>query len=113
MIFGYARFRRTARAWRYRVQITRRRSREDFLRVASGAKSDRPQLGRLPRQLNAGDVLMVTRLDRLARSTRDLLNVMAQIDAKAARFRSLATLGRHDDPARAADFDCAWRLGGI
>ena len=40
-------------------------------------------------QLEAGDVLMVTRLDRLARSTRDLLNTLAAITAKKAGFRSL------------------------
>jgi DNA invertase Pin-like site-specific DNA recombinase len=41
-------------------------------------------------QLDAGDVLFVTRLDRLARSTRDLLNIMATIAEKKAGFRSLA-----------------------
>jgi DNA invertase Pin-like site-specific DNA recombinase len=40
-------------------------------------------------QLAKGDVLMVTRLDRLARSTRDLLNTLAAITAKGAGFRSL------------------------
>ena len=40
-------------------------------------------------QLEAGDVLTVTRLDRLARSTRDLLNTLAAITAKKAGFRSL------------------------
>ena len=40
-------------------------------------------------QLAAGDVLMVTRLDRLARSTRDLLNTLAAIADKGAGFRSL------------------------
>jgi DNA invertase Pin-like site-specific DNA recombinase len=39
--------------------------------------------------LDAGDVLTVTRLDRLARSTRDLLNTLAAITAKKAGFRSL------------------------
>jgi DNA invertase Pin-like site-specific DNA recombinase len=39
--------------------------------------------------LQPGDVLMVTRLDRLARSTRDLLNTLAAITAKKAGFRSL------------------------
>jgi DNA invertase Pin-like site-specific DNA recombinase len=41
------------------------------------------------RQLAAGDVLLVTRLDRLARSTRDLLNILATIAEKKAGFRSL------------------------
>lgn len=40
--------------------------------------------------LVAGDVLLVTRLDRLARSTRDLLNVLAQVSDRGAGFRSLA-----------------------
>jgi DNA invertase Pin-like site-specific DNA recombinase len=39
--------------------------------------------------LDAGDVLTVTRLDRLARSTRDLLNTLAAITGKNAGFRSL------------------------
>jgi DNA invertase Pin-like site-specific DNA recombinase len=42
-----------------------------FREVASGVKTDRAQLRRLLDQLDTGDVVMVTRLDRLARSTRD------------------------------------------
>src|SRR5215831_18229385 len=49
-----------------------------FREVASGAKTDRPQLSRLVSELAAGDVVMVTRLDRLARSTRDLLNTLGR-----------------------------------
>src|ERR1700730_9593849 len=60
-----------------------------FREVASGAKTDRVQFRRLLDQLDAGDVLTVTRLDRLARSTRDLLNTLAAITAKKAGFRSL------------------------
>ena len=48
----------------------------------SGAKTDRAQLRRVIEALEPGDVLMVTRLDRLARSTRDLLNTLAAITAK-------------------------------
>jgi DNA invertase Pin-like site-specific DNA recombinase len=40
--------------------------------------------------LGAGDVLLVTRLDRLARSTRDLLNVLDQVGKAGAGFTSLA-----------------------
>jgi DNA invertase Pin-like site-specific DNA recombinase len=57
--------------------------------TTSGAKTDRAQLRRVLDQLDAGDVLVVTRLDRLARSTRDLLNTLAQIAGKKADFRSL------------------------
>ena len=60
-----------------------------FKEVASGAKTDRAQLHRLLNALDEGDVLLVTRLDRLARSTRDLLNTLAAIAGKKAGFRSL------------------------
>jgi DNA invertase Pin-like site-specific DNA recombinase len=61
-----------------------------FREVASGAKTDRAQLRKAIAALGAGDVLMVTRLDRLARSTRDLLNTLAAIADRKAGFRSLA-----------------------
>src|SRR3984885_4510071 len=61
-----------------------------FREVASGAKTDRSQLSRAIGALGAGDVLMVTRLDRLARSTRDLLNTLASMTDRGAGFRSLA-----------------------
>src|SRR5580704_13493424 len=71
-------------------QLTKAGCRKVFRDVhVSGAKTDRAQLRRLLDQLEADDVLMVTRLDRLARSTRDLLNVLATITAKKAGFRSL------------------------
>jgi len=60
-----------------------------YRETASGAKTDRAQLRRVLDQLDVGDVLMVTRLDRLARSTRDLLNILATIAEKKAGFRSL------------------------
>jgi DNA invertase Pin-like site-specific DNA recombinase len=55
----------------------------------SGAHSDRRELARVLRRLEPGDVLMVTRLDRLARSTRDLLNILDAIGKAGAGFRSL------------------------
>ena len=56
---------------------------------ASGAKSDSPELAKLMRRLEPDDVLVVTRLDRLARSTRDLLNLLAQVSEQGAGFKSL------------------------
>jgi DNA invertase Pin-like site-specific DNA recombinase len=56
----------------------------------SGAKTDRAELAKLLKRLGAGDVLMVTRLDRLARSTRDLLNILDTIAKAGAGFKSLA-----------------------
>jgi len=55
----------------------------------SGAKTDRPELAKLLRVLGPGDVVIVSRLDRLARSTRDLLNVLDAISKAGAGFRSL------------------------
>ena len=60
-----------------------------FREKVSGAARDRPQLARLLASLSPGDVVLVTRLDRLARSTRDLLNVLAAVAEKGAAFRSL------------------------
>jgi DNA invertase Pin-like site-specific DNA recombinase len=61
-----------------------------FAEKISGARSDRQQLSKAMAALKAGDVLLVTRLDRLARSTRDLLNVLDTIAKAGAGFRSLA-----------------------
>ena len=56
----------------------------------SGARRDRPELARLLDQLREGDVVVVTRLDRLARSTRDLLDVAELLKEAGAGLRSLA-----------------------
>jgi DNA invertase Pin-like site-specific DNA recombinase len=58
-------------------------------RRKSGAKTDRAALAKALAALASGDVLVVTRLDRLARSTRDLLNVLATVAEQGAGFRSL------------------------
>jgi DNA invertase Pin-like site-specific DNA recombinase len=55
----------------------------------SGAKTDRAELAKVTGRLEPGDVLVVTRLDRLARSTRDLLNVIDAVSERGAGFRSL------------------------
>jgi DNA invertase Pin-like site-specific DNA recombinase len=61
-----------------------------FREKASGAKTDRAQLAKVLAKIGEGDVLIVTRLDRLARSTRDLLNVLDTVTGKGAAFKSLA-----------------------
>jgi DNA invertase Pin-like site-specific DNA recombinase len=60
-----------------------------FAEKVSGAVTDRKALAKALAGLSAGDVLVVTRLDRLARSTRDLLNVLATVSERGAGFRSL------------------------
>ena len=57
---------------------------------ASGAQADRRELLRMLKDLAAGDVVTVTRIDRLARSTFDLFAIVKQIADAGARFQSLA-----------------------
>lgn len=57
---------------------------------ASGARSDRRELQRLLRVLAPGDTVVVTRIDRLARSTFDLFAIVKRIADAGAQFRSLA-----------------------
>ena len=61
-----------------------------FAEKMSGARRDRPALERCLGSLQPGDTVLVTKLDRLARSTRDLLNVLALIADYGASFRSLS-----------------------
>ncbi len=60
-----------------------------FKEKVTGAKTDRLELKRAMAAVQAGDVFIVTRLDRLARSTRDLLNVLAVLAHEGVGFRSL------------------------
>jgi DNA invertase Pin-like site-specific DNA recombinase len=60
-----------------------------FAEKQSGAKTDRAQLARALATLASGDTLVVCKLDRLARSTRDLLNTLDAIGKAGATFKSL------------------------
>ena len=61
-----------------------------FAEKVSGAVTDRKALAQAVKALGPSDVLLVTRLDRLARSTRDLLNILDGISKAGAKFKSLA-----------------------
>ena len=54
-----------------------------------GVRADRPQLAKLMAALDAGDILVVAKLDRLGRSTRELLELIERIGKVGAAFRSL------------------------
>jgi DNA invertase Pin-like site-specific DNA recombinase len=74
MKYGYARVSTDGQSVDAQMrQLTKAGCKKVFRETASGAKTDRSQLRKALDQLDARDVLMVTRLDRLARSTRDLL----------------------------------------
>ena len=90
MKYGYARVSTDGQSVAAQVeQLTQAGAEKVFREKASGAKTDRAQFRKALDALNEGDVLLVTRLDRLARSTRDLLNTLALIAEKKAGFRSL------------------------
>ena len=61
-----------------------------FAEKSSGTRTARPELERLIDQLRPGDVVVVTKYDRLSRSLQDLLTLVDRIRAAGAGFRSLA-----------------------
>lgn len=61
-----------------------------FAEKISGSRRERPELERLIDQLRPGDVIVVTKYDRLSRSLQDLLTIVDRIRAAGAGFRSLA-----------------------
>ena len=91
MIIGYARVSTDGQTLDAQQSALRAAGAERiFAEKISGAVTDRKALAKAIAALSHGDVLLVTRLDRLARSTRDLLNVLATISEKGAGFRSIA-----------------------
>lgn len=89
-VIGYARVSTDGQTFEAQ-QHTLRASGADriFAETASGARADRKELARALKALSPGDTLLVTRLDRLARSTRDLLNILDAVAKAKAGFRSL------------------------
>jgi len=60
-----------------------------FTEKVTGKKSDRPELLRMIDQLRDGDIVIISELTRLSRSTKDLFVIVEQIQAKGANIRSL------------------------
>jgi DNA invertase Pin-like site-specific DNA recombinase len=91
VIYGYARVSTSQQDHAAQVaQLEAAGAAKVFAEKVSGAKTDRCQLERAIAALDAGDVLLVTRIDRLARSARDLLNIIHDVQGRGASFRSLA-----------------------
>jgi DNA invertase Pin-like site-specific DNA recombinase len=92
-LYGYARVSTNGQALDAQVaQLEAAGCARIFREKVSGAKTDRAELKKLLRALRNGDLVLVTRLDRLARSTRDLLNILALVSDRSAGFRSLSDL---------------------
>jgi DNA invertase Pin-like site-specific DNA recombinase len=91
MIYGYARVSTDEQTLdTQRAKLTEGGAEKIFAEKESGAKTDRKALRKALGALEPGDVLVVTRLDRLARSTMDLLNTLDAVAKAGAGFRSLA-----------------------
>lgn len=91
MNIGYARVSTNAQDLEdQRQQLVAAGCERIFAEKVSGARPTRPELDRLLEHVRAGDVVTVTRLDRLARSTRGLLDLVDQLNRAGAGFRSLA-----------------------
>ena len=89
-IFGYARVSTDGQTLAGQIaKLTEAGAVKVFKEKVSGAQTNRPELNKLLRQLDEGDVVVVTRLDRLARSTRDLLNILGTFSDCSVGFRSL------------------------
>ena len=91
MIYGYARVSSNGQDLTQQVaQLLAAGCVKVYQEKASAASAERPQLKRAIGALDAGDVLMVTATDRLARNTRDLLNILHAVKEAGAGFRSIA-----------------------
>jgi DNA invertase Pin-like site-specific DNA recombinase len=90
-VYGYARVSTTGQTLDVQLALLQgARCERIFSEKVSGASTTRPQLQRLLRALRPADTVIVTRLDRFARSARDLLNLIELIQQKRAAFQSLA-----------------------
>lgn len=91
MLIGYARVSTEGQTLdQQRAALKAAGCKRVFEEKASGAQRGRPELAKMLDHLQPGNVVTVTRLDRLARSTRDLLDIAERIGQAEAGLRSLA-----------------------
>jgi DNA invertase Pin-like site-specific DNA recombinase len=94
MIYGYARVSTGSQSEAAQVAALRKHGAvKVFRKVAQDDKTDRAQLRRLLNQLAPDDVVTVTRIDRLARSTFDLFAIVKRIADAKAQFRYWSNRG--------------------
>lgn len=91
MLIGYARVSTDDQELTLQLKALRKIGcKRIFEEKISGAFSDRPELKRMLEHLREKDTVVITRLDRLARSTRDLLGIAETISEVGAGLKSLA-----------------------
>lgn len=91
-IVGYARVSTRGQSLEAQVKALRENGIEDehlFKEIESGAKKSRPELANLLKFVRKGDTLIVTKLDRIARSTKHLLEIAEMLEAKGVTFKVL------------------------
>jgi len=90
-LFGYARVSTTLQDTTLQLDALQRAGVDlvNIVQEKRGGTSTRPQLRALLAKLQKGDVVMVYKLDRFARSLADLLDIIGKIEAAGATFRSL------------------------
>jgi DNA invertase Pin-like site-specific DNA recombinase len=89
-IYGYARVSTDGQSLEAQQdQLKQAGAEKTFKEKESGAKTDRQELRKLIKLLKQDDVLLVAKLDRLARSLRDIVNVLHEISEKGAKFKVL------------------------
>ena len=99
MIKGYARVSTDGQTLEAQQEALREAgATQVFSEKQSGVKTDRAALARCLASLESGDTLLVTKLDRLARSTRDLLNTLATITSVGQRLGRWEMVGRIPPP---------------
>jgi hypothetical protein len=103
-IIGYARVSTADQDFSRQVEALKAAGAERiYSEKISGARTDRSQLAKLMASLQPGDAVMVTKIDRLGRSTRELLDLIHRISEASASFPSWATRVLHRvEPGQAA-----------
>lgn len=89
MLLGYARVSTSEQDVSSQVTALRRAGVRKITQEWRSGAEDRPELEKLLARLKPGDVLVVYKVDRLARSLRDLLRVLDVVAAAGATFKSL------------------------
>ena len=103
MRYGYARVSSKTQDYSAQVDALKAAGCERIFSEKRSGKSakDRPEFGKLMRALVPGDTVVVSKLDRLARSSRDLHNILHELQERGCGFVSLARAGA-TAPARLA-----------
>jgi len=90
MLLGYARVStKEQNLDRQLDQLKEAKVEKVFQEKITGTKKDRPELAKLLDQVRKGDTILITDLTRISRSTKDLFNLVSELDSKGINIKSL------------------------